>query len=335
MTRDTPTAPAKITEELAVLAPEVAKVLPPHISVDKYMRTVRTAIATEPRLIHADRRSLLIGAIKCALDGLIPDGKEAAFVVYRTKDRSSNRYIDKVQYMPMVAGILKKIHNSREIRDLVVIAVHQADEFAHWVDDAGEHINFRMNFEAADRGPLKAVFATAHTRESGKYTEVMTAAQIEEVRAVSRAKDDGPWVSWHEEMAKKTVIRRLSKRLPMSPELIRVIRADDPLNDVEARLSRTAPASIAVTGLDATRALLGITQGADESNEPSPPDVSAPDVAKAMESIAQSTSIPEIQSAWTDICAAYLDADQSIPVALEAAFGDRMETLKQAAESDR
>jgi recombination protein RecT len=47
--------------------------------------------------------------------------------------------------------------------------------------------------------------------------EVMSLEEIEKVRAVSRA-GQRPWVTWWGEMARKTVMRRLSKRLPMSTD---------------------------------------------------------------------------------------------------------------------
>ena len=61
----------------------------------------------------------------------------------------------------------------------------------------------------------------------------MTFEEIEKVREASRAKDSGPWVSWWGEMARKTVIRRLSKRLPMSTDLEQTLHADDSLYDIK------------------------------------------------------------------------------------------------------
>jgi len=57
--------------------------------------------------------------------------------------------------------------------------------------------------------------------------------QVEQIKKVSRSKDNGPWGSFPEEMMKKTAIRRLSKRLPMSTDLEMVIKRDDELYDFE------------------------------------------------------------------------------------------------------
>ena len=63
----------------------------------------------------------------------------------------------------------------------------------------------------------------------------MSLGEIEKVRKVSRAANKGPWVDWWEEMARKTVLRRLSKRLPMSTDLDDLIRRDDALYDFGKR----------------------------------------------------------------------------------------------------
>jgi len=55
----------------------------------------------------------------------------------------------------------------------------------------------------------------------------MTKAEIEAIRNRSRAGKSGPWVTDFAEMAKKTVVRRLSKMLPLSSEIMRHVEADD------------------------------------------------------------------------------------------------------------
>ena len=49
--------------------------------------------------------------------------------------------------------------------------------------------------------------------------EVMSKADVDAIRSVSKSKDNGPWVTNYPEMARKTVLRRLVKYLPMAIEL--------------------------------------------------------------------------------------------------------------------
>src|SRR3546814_3363580 len=66
-------------------------------------------------------------------------------------------------------------------------------------------------------------------KDGSRLVEVRRKSDIEKVRAVSRAKGNGPWVQWWSEMARKTVMRRLSKRLPMSTDLDDAFERDETL----------------------------------------------------------------------------------------------------------
>lgn len=61
-------------------------------------------------------------------------------------------------------------------------------------------------------------YAVVHLPSGDVDFEVMSTEQIEKVRARSSSSDKGPWVSDWEEMAKKTVVRRLLKRYQASNE---------------------------------------------------------------------------------------------------------------------
>jgi recombination protein RecT len=202
------------------LGDEFCKALPEHIKVEKFQRIVVSAVAGQPALLGKDRTSLLAACMKAAQDGLLLDGREAALVAFGNA----------VQYMPMIGGILKKIRNSKELESIMSEVVCDRDEFDRWIDEDGEHFKHRPAY-GEDRGPSRLVYAFARTKDGGKYLEVMDHAAVERVRAVSRAKDSGPWVSWWDEMARKTVTRRLAKRLPMSTDVAELFERDDENTD--------------------------------------------------------------------------------------------------------
>lgn len=239
---------------------QLAAMLPAHVSVEKFKRVVLTGVANAPEILDADRRSLFLACSRAAADGLMLDGREAAPVVFRTKAGP------RVQYMPMVAGILKKVRNSGELVTISAHCVHQKDAFAYELGDA-ENIAHKP-YLGDEPGPIIAVYAIAKTRDGGIYREVMTRAQVEKVRAASRAKDGGPWVAWWDEMARKTVIRRLAKRLPMSTDreedIRRMLESEDEPRDVTTSADVPPPP---------TRDQF-IAQ--DEAAPPSSPDEDAP-----------------------------------------------------------
>lgn len=197
--------------------------LPSHIPVDRFMRVAITAIAQSPGLLDCNRQSLFGGIMKACQDGLLPDGRESALVKFK----------DAVVYMPMIAGILKKIRNSGELASITSHVLYRNDKFRYWVDSDGEHIEHEPNL-FGDRGERIGVYALAKTKDGAVYIEAMTTQQVQAVKNSSRSGTSGPWSgAFEDEMWRKTAIRRLSKRLPMSTDLDIVIRRDDELYDLD------------------------------------------------------------------------------------------------------
>jgi recombination protein RecT len=201
------------------MSTEFKAALPPQIPVDKFIRTTLTSISMNPELLQADRKSLLGSAMKAAQDGLLLDGREAAPVLFNTKNGKI------VQYMPMIGGILKKMRNSGELASIGAHVVYDKDLFEYELGD-DERIVHKPHL-GIERGQPIAVYAIAKTKDGAIYREVMSVADVEKVRAASRAANNGPWVNWWDEMARKTVIRRIAKRLPSSADLDQVLANDN------------------------------------------------------------------------------------------------------------
>lgn len=195
---------------------KVANALPDRREVERFTRVALTALQITPDLmrpganasfdqIKAHQSSLLNSLLRCAQDGLLPDGREAALVMFG----------DTVQYMPMVTGLRK-----RAAEFGISIAAH--------VVHANDDFDYELGFEPVvrhkpptldkPRGNPIGAYAVATDSQGRKYLEVMSRGEIEKVRAVSRAKSSGPWNQWWEEMARKTVARRLFKSLPLHEE---------------------------------------------------------------------------------------------------------------------
>jgi recombination protein RecT len=213
--------------------------LPSHINVEKFQRVTMTAIQANPDLLIADRRSLFGAVVKAAQDGLLPDGREGALVIFNTKNRQTNGWDKKVQWMPMIAGVLKKIRQSGEISSVDVHVVHEHDKFTY-----RPGLDVMPVFEPdwfADRGKPIGAYAIA-TLKTGEIIppEIMNVAQIEAVRKVSKASDKGPWVDWWGEMARKTVMRRFAKRLPSSTDIEAEFERDETMLAKSAALAISA-----------------------------------------------------------------------------------------------
>lgn len=192
--------------------------LPAHIPVERFKRVLLTAVQNNPGLMKLERQSFFNSAMRAAQDGLLPDGREGAIV----------EFAGKAQWMPMIGGLRKKVRNSGEIATWEAHVVYENDDFLY---ELGDEPILRHKPTMGDPGKPIAAYSIAVLKSGEKSREVMTVSEIEKVRAVSRAKNNGPWVQWWGEMARKTVARRHAKVLPMSTDLDDLMRRDDDLYD--------------------------------------------------------------------------------------------------------
>lgn len=195
---------------------QVKAALPESVPPSRFVRVLVSALMENPELAEAaDHPSILRASVRAAVDGLMPDGREAALVVYKRQ----------AQYQPMVGGYRKIAAECGWA--LEARAVHAADEFRYelGLEPVLVHVP-----ATGDRGELTHVYAVGRELHGpGRMVDVMTKAEVDRIRATSRSKDRGPWVEWYDRMAEKTVARRLFKSLPLGErERVRsVLHADE------------------------------------------------------------------------------------------------------------
>lgn len=240
---------------------KIGAVLPRHVTADRFKRVVMTAVNMNPDLQNADRRSLYNSALKAASDGLLPDGREGALVIFKTKQKkrldngqTQEIWVQAVQWMPMVFGIIKKLRQSGEIASITARCVYENEikqgRFEFKIVDGEEKLTHDPIL-VGERGKMVLVYATARFKDGTVQNEPLTLADVEKARAVSKTgkSEFGPWANWYDEMARKTAIRRLAKYLPLSAEDMRVFEHDDPedrsdFERLKAEAEATAPQSI-------------------------------------------------------------------------------------------
>lgn len=251
-----------------------------------FIETCRRAIMRDAELMDCDPASFIQSALNCAGDGLIPDGRKAAFV----------RFKRIVQYVPMYQGLLEIAYRSRLFQSIEAQVVYKGDDFAYELGDQ-PFIRHTRSLEA-DRTEIIGAYAVAKTTNGGVFREVVGKTDLAQIRAVSRA-SKGPNADWPGEMARKGAIRRLWKFLPKTPAMERVLEHDDVLYD--AGVAAPAPSPRLHAGFDAqaiegeavetteTAATAPTTgTGGDADPGASPPDESSgPQISPEDEAAAQ------------------------------------------------
>ena len=202
---------------LEKMADKFTEALPKQMDVNKFISVAKLTLNKNPKLVQADKNSLMQTFMRAAQDGLYLDGKEAAAV----------QYGNSVQYIPMVEGIIKVLHNSGLIKTICAEVVYENDLFDYELGTKPQLTHKPLI--VGDRGKPICVYAIAVTTNGGEYMELMNMSEIEKCRAVSRGSSSphSPWVKWFDQMAKKTVIHRIAKRLPKNDAINSVVRIDD------------------------------------------------------------------------------------------------------------
>jgi recombination protein RecT len=240
--------------QISSVSKQLSVSLPSHISVEKFQRTLMAAVKADPELLRADRASLINACEKAALDGLLPDKREAALVIFKRNYKDAQggwqQALD-VAYMPMAYGLRKKILQSGEVTDITAKVVYRREhEEGAFLYEEGTESMLRhrplldlTDDEAKDEN-IVAVYSMATYKDGTKSYEVMRRFEVDRVRECSQTgatkdrkgqprKPSGPWVDFYSEMAKKTVMRRHSKTLPMSGDLM--IDVEGREQDISAR----------------------------------------------------------------------------------------------------
>lgn len=191
---------------------QIAMALPKHITPDRFIRVALTAMQRTPKLLECTQASLFQSLLTCSQLGIEPDGRMAHLIPYGNV----------CQLIIDYKGLSALAMRSGEILPPHADVVCENDVFEY---DRGEVKRHSIDFRKP-RGKAYAVYAIVRYKDGGEKAECMSIDEVEAIRKRSKASGSGPWVTDFNEMAKKTVFRRLSKWLPLSPEFRDALEAD-------------------------------------------------------------------------------------------------------------
>ena len=227
----------RFDHQLEEQAANMKIMLPSHVPVAKFRRVVMTACIQDPKLFHADRRSLFVAAQKCASDGLLPDGREAVLLAFNTRvketlpDRTTRDvWKDIVTYIPMVQGIRTRMRNTGLVASAEAHVVYRNDKFFQQFGSDPKIVHEPPTL-GTPRGDPVGAYAIIRLVSGEKIMEVMDRDEIDRVRSFSRNKDGPAWRGHWGEMARKTILKRAAKSAPTSAEMLQLLERDEEAPD--------------------------------------------------------------------------------------------------------
>lgn len=217
------------------------KALPKICTPERFARVALTCLKKDNKLMAAistpeGRASIAAAFMKCAELGIEPDGRRAYLIPYKNDVQLIIDYKG-IAELAMRSGFVANIHADK---------VCENDEFEYNIGAIEKH---RIDFKK-ERGDAYAYYAIVTFKDGTKKCEVMSKNEIDGIKERSAAW--GAWLKWqkvcpwntdYDEMAKKTVFKRLAKWIPQSPELRQAIDFDD--DDYrQPTVSRETPAPV-------------------------------------------------------------------------------------------
>lgn len=202
---------------------EIKKALPSVITPERFTRIVLSAISVNPKLGQCTPSSFLGAMMTSAQLGLevnTPLG-QAYVLPY------NNKGVLEAQFQLGYKGLIDLAYRSGEVEVIQAHIVYENDDF-----ECEYGLEPKLTHKPADsnRGEAIKVYAVFKTKSGGFGFEVMS---MDDVRnhAAKYSKAYGsafsPWKTNFEEMAKKTVLKRVLKYAPLKSDFVRAAVQDE------------------------------------------------------------------------------------------------------------
>ncbi len=279
----------EVQDRIAKMGAQLKSVLPSHIDPAKFQRVAMTAIQQDPALLDADRASLFTALSKAAADGLMPDKREGALTIAKTKQKDGS-YRDMVVWMPMVAGIVKKVRQSGEVSKMIAKAVYEKDTFDVLFGD--DDRIYHKPYLDGHPGKIVGAYSIVHLKDGSITRDFMPKWRIDKAKNVAKTKY--VWEAWDDEMSIKTVIRHHAKLLPQSTDIEAAFENDDTQQFDMAAAMLAGPQS-------APQPLSGamlLEQASEDTHAASLPDAAAVTPSTSAEQLSGAAPTEDKASDW-------------------------------------
>ena len=202
---------------------EIKKALPSVITPERFTRMILSALSTTPKLGACTPKSFLGAMMSAAQLGLEPNTPlgQAYLIPYK------NKGVDEVQFQIGYKGLIDLAYRSGEVSLVQAHIVYENDTF-----ECEFGLEPKLVHKPADKdrgNPIK-VYAMFKTKNGGYGFEVMSMDDVRrhaEKYSKAYSYSSSPWQSNFEEMAKKTVLKRVLKYAPLKSDFVRGIVQDE------------------------------------------------------------------------------------------------------------
>ena len=248
---------------------QLAAAMPRTMSPDRFIRIALQATYRNPALLKTSPESFFNCLIQLGSMGLEPDGRRAHLIPYGEQCTLIVDY----------NGIKELLRRNHDVTAMHCDVVGANDHFEIRFGTRGilDHVP-----NLKDRGAIYCAYSWVRLPDGSEEFDVMGIDEVKSIRKRSKSADKGPWITDYNEMAKKTVFRRHSKSLPLSPETRDALERETD-GDALTEAERFASAQSARAVVADERPRRGRPPKQDPSQQMSQPSLSAPTRSEAQE----------------------------------------------------
>lgn len=213
--------PVTIQDYIRKMEGEIAKALPSVLTPERFTRITLSALSTNRTLRECSPQSFLGAMMTAAQLGLEPNTPlgQAYLIPYRNHGKLE------CQFQLGYKGLIDLAYRSGEVSTIQAHTVYENDAFDY---ELGLEPKLRHVPATKDRGAPVFFYAVFRMKDGGYGFDVMS---VEDARShgrkYSKAFGSGPWQTNFEEMAKKTVLKRVLKYAPLKTDFVRGLSADE------------------------------------------------------------------------------------------------------------
>ncbi len=211
-----------VIEFLGNMNSEVARALPDPSQVERFMRIAQTSIRNVPKLMECSRLSLAGAIMQAAQLGLYPDMSGQCYIIpYKNSKTNSVE----AQFQIGYKGFIELFYRSEGTQSISAQAVYEMDTFT--VSYGTEQQLVHKPKLHGDRGKAIGYYAVAKINNNTVF-EFMSIDDIKKHKEkFSKGSSFSPWEKHFDEMAKKTVVKRLMKYMPLTSTVRNAQTADE------------------------------------------------------------------------------------------------------------
>ena len=221
-----------MADMIKALEPEIKRALPSVITPERFTRMALSALNATPKLMECSKMSFLGAMMNAAQLGLEPNTVlgEAYLIPYKNKGKME------CQFQIGYKGLLSLAYRNEQMQNIQAHCVYENDEFEYELGLDSKLLH-KPAFE--NRGKLILVYALYKLKNGGYGFEVMSKEDIDKhAKKYSQSFSSAysPWSKNYEEMAKKTVIKKLLKYAPLKSDFVTATMQDETVKSFDSNI---------------------------------------------------------------------------------------------------